>query len=152
MPAEDLENLIEELIVVNQRAHASTSATLVQEADLAQDSVGALALGNAFRRMSLSDAPHLLLEFASSKAAWFVQQNYDQSMAVRKIDGEKVYSFMTFLQLPGENDEVETKMEQEDSDDEESEDDVPSGRQTPLSQASTDTDWSSSPATASGVR
>ena len=29
MPAEDLENLIEELIVVNQRAHASKSVTMV---------------------------------------------------------------------------------------------------------------------------
>ena len=38
------------------------------------------------------------------QAAGFMQQHYDQSVAARLVNGVKVYSLMTFKQLPGAKD------------------------------------------------
>ena len=100
---DDLKRLIQELVVADQKAKAAGGAAQMFKEQTGAEPEGA-ALGNAFKSYRLGESPHLLLECASVQAAWFMQQHYDQSVAARLVNGVKVYSLMTFKQLPGAKD------------------------------------------------
>ena len=100
---DDLKRLIQELVVADQKAKAAGGAAQMFKEQTGAEPEGA-ALGNAFKSYRLGKSPHLLLECASVQAAWFMQQHYDQSVAARLVNGVKVYSLMTFKQLPGAKD------------------------------------------------
>ena len=75
------------------------------------DPRGPGALGLACLSKKIGNLPHILLEFSQPRAAWVAQQNLDESVACRYVNGQKVYVTLSVKQVPGPQDKQLVKAE-----------------------------------------
>ena len=73
-------------------------------------------LGLAYVDHKAGDVAFILLEFPNARTARVAQQNLEQCLACRLLDGVKAYMVLSVKQLPGPTDVLEMKQEPGDSD------------------------------------